>query len=95
MGIRRYAAQAGPQFTRRFALDQTSLGDALLVVENGGYAAACAVWALLQNRERRAMMGAVGKERMGEPGATRRMTAAIIALMAGYDPAAANLNGDA
>ncbi|HHT27846.1 MAG TPA: hypothetical protein GXZ82_11430 [Firmicutes bacterium] len=87
---------AGPQFTKRFALDQKRLlGDALLVVENGEYAAACAVWALLQNRERRAMMGAVGKERMGEPGATRRMTAAIIALMAGYDPAAANLNGDA
>jgi uncharacterized protein (TIGR03492 family) len=74
----------GPQFTKRFALDQKRLlGNALLVVENGVNEAACAVWDLLQNREQRAMMGAEGKERMGEPGATQRMTQAIVALIAG------------
>jgi uncharacterized protein (TIGR03492 family) len=71
----------GPQFTRRFALDQQRLlGEAVWVVEQGAEAAA-AVRTLLLDEQRRRRMGRVGEERMGVPGATLRMVERMLAVM--------------
>jgi uncharacterized protein (TIGR03492 family) len=72
---------SGPQFTRRFALDQRRLlGEAVWVVE-GVTEAAQAVRTLLKNEKRRLAMGRVGQERMGLPGGTARMAERIMTLI--------------
>ena len=56
------------------------LGDALAVFPRENPAAAIGVDALLRDPQRRAQMGRAGRERMGEPGAARRIAEAIVAL---------------
>ena len=58
------------------------LGEALAVVPGAPEAAAQALAALLADPERRARMGAVGRERMGGPGGARAIAAAVAALAA-------------
>jgi uncharacterized protein (TIGR03492 family) len=72
-------AQVSPQFV---ALQQRLLGDALIVTR-GWQDAAEAVVRLLGNPAERASRGAVGRQRMGEPGAVPRIADAIRDLVNG------------
>jgi hypothetical protein len=58
------------------------LADAMLVVPGEPAAAAATVAALLSDPARLARMGAVGRERMGAPGGSRAIAAAIAELVA-------------
>lgn len=57
------------------------LGDALAVVPHELPDAAAAVAALLDDAQRRAVMSDAGRERMGAPGASRRIAAAVAQLV--------------
>lgn len=70
-------AQVSPQFV---ALQQRLLGEAL-VVARGWQDAAEAVVRLLGNHPERTARGAVGRERMGEPGAVPQIAHAILELV--------------
>lgn len=71
----------GVQFTKRFAADQKRLlGEALSLVEGGPQAVAAEVARILSDRQLYARMAACGRERMGGPGAAKRITAAIVRL---------------
>jgi hypothetical protein len=63
---------------RQFGL----LGEALLIVSGEPEAAAAEIDALLADDERRARMGAAGRERMGGPGGARAIAQAIAGLAA-------------
>ena len=68
-------ARPGVQYTRRFALRQKRLlGDAL-VLADGPEQAAREVLRLLDDPQERLRRGEVGRQRMGPPGATRRVVA--------------------
>ncbi|HEY8417953.1 MAG TPA: lipid-A-disaccharide synthase-related protein [Limnochordales bacterium] len=69
--------QFGPRFLRA---QKRLLGDALAVVPPDPHAVAAEAAAILQDESRRAHMGAVGRGRMGPPGAARRMAADIVRL---------------
>ncbi|BDE04740.1 hypothetical protein WPS_00160 [Vulcanimicrobium alpinum] len=58
------------------------LGDALAIVSGDPAAAAARIADLLADGERRARMGAVGRERMGGPGGAHAIAAAVAALVA-------------
>ncbi|HEY4439228.1 MAG TPA: hypothetical protein VGN14_02175 [Candidatus Elarobacter sp.] len=58
------------------------LGDALAVVPGDPETAAGALAALLADPDRRARMGATGRERMGGPGGAKAIAEAIVALAA-------------
>ena len=49
------------------------LGEAMLMLPSDPEAAGERLAALLADKERRKAMGDIGRERMGEPGATRRI----------------------
>lgn len=66
--------QFGPRFMRAQRL---LLGDALAVAPPSPEGVAAEVRAILRDPARRARMAAVGRERMGPPGAADRMAAAI------------------
>lgn len=66
--------QFGPRFLRA---QKRLLGDALAVVAPDPEAVAAEVRLILQDEARRARMAAIGRERMGPPGAAARMAAAI------------------
>ena len=71
----------GVQFGARFLRAQKRLlGDALAVVPPDPQAVAAEAAAILQDESRRALMGAVGRQRMGSPGAAQRMAADIVRL---------------
>lgn len=71
----------GVQFGPRFLHAQRLLlGDALAVAEPAPEAVAAEVRAILRDPERRERMAAVGRERMGPPGAAHRMAEAIARL---------------
>lgn len=71
----------GVQFGGRFLRAQKRLlGDAVAVVEPDPRAVAEQVRRILDDAELRQRMAAAGKERMGPPGASRRMARAIAAL---------------
>jgi uncharacterized protein (TIGR03492 family) len=70
-------AQVSPEFV---ALQQRLLGEALIVAQ-GWQDAAEAVVRLLGNPAERAARGAVGRERMGEPGAVPRIAHAVLDLV--------------
>jgi uncharacterized protein (TIGR03492 family) len=70
-------AQVSPQFV---ALQQRLLGEALIVAQ-GWQDAAEAVVRLLGNPSERTARGAVGRERMGEPGAVLRIAHAVLDLV--------------
>lgn len=71
----------GVQFGPRFLEAQRLLlGDALAVTEPAPEAVAAEVRAILNDPKRRARMAAVGRERMGPPGAAQRMAEAIVQL---------------
>ena len=57
------------------------LGEALAVVPRTLPDAATAVAALLDDAQRRGVMGEAGRERMGAPGASRRIAAAIVRIV--------------
>jgi uncharacterized protein (TIGR03492 family) len=72
----------GPQFTRKFVRTQKKLlGDSISVVESGPETVAKELLAILRDDARRARMAGIGRERMGEPGAVQRITAAIISII--------------
>ncbi len=59
------------------------LGEAILIVPGEPDAAAAEIGALLADAQRRARMGAAGRERMGDPGGARAIAQAIACLAAG------------
>lgn len=69
---------SGPQFTERFLWGQARLlGDAVAAVSPEPLRLAAKAKEILEDPELYAQMGRVGKERMGEPGATKRMVEII------------------
>lgn len=74
----------GVQFTKGFAADQKRLlGDALSLVDGEPWAVAAEVARIASDREAYARMAACGRERMGGPGAVKRITAEILRLVQG------------
>jgi len=74
----------GVQFTKGFAADQKRLlGEALSLVEGGPEAVAAEVERILGDPETYARMAACGRQRMGPPGAAKRITAEIVRLARG------------
>ncbi len=65
---------------------QRLLGDALLVLPSDDEAFASGVIALLDDPARRAAMANAGRERMGTPGAARRIAEAVLAVAANVAP---------
>ena len=59
------------------------LGDALAVFPRERGEAVAAVSALLDDPARRRRMGEIGRARMGEPGAARRIAERVAALLSG------------
>ena len=77
-------AGEGVQFTKGFAADQKRLlGEALSLVEGGPEAVAAEVERILGDPQTYARMAACGRERMGPPGAVKRVTAEIVRLVLG------------
>lgn len=77
-------AGEGVQFTKGFAADQKRLlGEALSLVEGGPEAVAAEVERIAGDPELHARMAACGRERMGPPGAAKRITAEIVRLVRG------------
>jgi uncharacterized protein (TIGR03492 family) len=73
----------GPQFTRKFLVLQAKLlGEAVVPVEDPVEAAA-AVLRLLDDPAERARRGAVGRERMGAPGAAKLLAERVLAANSG------------
>jgi uncharacterized protein (TIGR03492 family) len=72
----------GPQFTQAFAeVQKRLLGDSISAMPRDPERVAREVLAILNDGQRYANMQRIGKERMGEPGASRRMASAIIDLL--------------
>jgi uncharacterized protein (TIGR03492 family) len=72
----------GPQFTPKFADTQKRLlGEAVALVDSEPRRVASEILDVLTNEARRSRMAEVGRERMGQPGATKRIIAEIVSLL--------------
>lgn len=69
----------GTQYTAKFASDQKLLlGDAMSLVERDPKIVAAEVVSILDDRDKYRLMAETGRQRMGPPGAARRMAQGII-----------------
>lgn len=75
-------ARKGERRTPWYRMRQIALlGEAMIVASPDAHEAALQVRALLNDPERRARMGSVGRERMGEPGAAAAIAAQLVQLV--------------
>ncbi len=76
----------GPQFDARFARRQVQLlGESILLVERPG-AVAAALWSVLRDPARLSRIAASGRQRMGPPGASRRIAEHLAKVVAELPP---------
>lgn len=75
-------ARKGERRTPWYRMRQIALlGEALIVASPDAHDAALEVRALLNDPDRRARMGSIGRERMGEPGAAASISAQLVQLV--------------